>query len=171
MQNIKTSVTLLLLLALSACAPGGGNYDDANPATFTVVKVFDGDSLIVRDATGKQTELRLFGIDAPERGQPYSNKAKQELTMLLRQVKLRIETVEIDRYDRTVATVYRQDDSESVNTQMVREGYAWVYRQYNNDPAMLALEDQARKKRIGLWAAKDKPPVAPWEWRRKARQR
>ena len=165
----KTSVTLLLLLAMAACAPPGGNDPGQRTATLTAAKVFDGDSLVVRDQSGQDVELRLFGIDAPERGQAYSNKAKQALQKLLDGQPLRLETVETDRYGRTVAVLYRAGDNESVNTQMVRLGFAWIYRRYNQDAAMLALEERARQARVGLWADRS-TPIPPWEWRQQQRR-
>lgn len=169
MRSLDFSVTLLLLLALVACTPGDGGYSEADGDGVTAVKVFDGDSLIVSDAAGRQIEVRLYGIDAPERGQAYSNKAKQALQGLLGRHALRMEIVEIDRYGRTVAVLYRANGGDSINSEMVGRGFAWVYRRYNKDAAMLALEDRARQDRAGLWADRD-TPVAPWNWRRDARQ-
>ena len=39
-----------------------------------------------------------------------------------------------------------------VNAEMVRQGAAWVYRQYDRDPSLLRLEQEARDARRGLWA-------------------
>jgi endonuclease YncB( thermonuclease family) len=69
----------------------------------------------------------------------------------------------VDRYGRTVGTVWVQD--LNANAELVRQGYAWVYRKYSNDPALLNLEAEARDARRGLWA--DSIPVPPWEWRRR----
>ena len=51
------------------------------PFTATVVKVKDGDSLVVlRD--NKQIEIRLEGIDCPELHQAFGQKAKQATSQL-----------------------------------------------------------------------------------------
>ena len=169
MQIPRIPVTLALLLVLGACAPPTGEDLSTGAATLTAARVFDGDSLVVRGPAGKETELRLFGIDAPERGQAYSNKAKQALQRLLGRQRLRMETVETDRYGRVVAVLYREGDAESVNAQMVGQGFAWVYRRYNQDADMLALEEQARRSNLGLWADRS-TPVPPWKWRQEQRR-
>jgi endonuclease YncB( thermonuclease family) len=51
-----------------------------------------------------------------------------------------------------------------VNQLLLKEGYAWTYRKYTNDPVLYLLEANARKKHSGLWA--DAMPVAPWDFRR-----
>ena len=137
--------------------------------TLTAVRVFDGDRLIVRDGAGRETELRLFGIDAPDRGQAYSDKASQGLRLLLHEHWLRMEVVETDDFGRTFAMLYRNGDGESVNSHMVRQGLAWGYPRDDQDAAMLALEKRARKERLGLWGT-SLPPEPPWEWRQQQRR-
>ncbi len=39
-----------------------------------VVRVVDGDTLVVLDSGNTQHRVRLAGIDTPERGQPYGKK-------------------------------------------------------------------------------------------------
>lgn len=46
----------------------------------------------------------------------------------------------------------------------VRGGMAWVYVRYAKGyTALPALQDEARRAKLGLWAGPQ--PVAPWEWR------
>ncbi len=73
--------------------------------------------------------------------------------------------VDLDRYRRIVGRVYVGGlGGEDVNAEMVRQGYAWVYRKYAKDPELYRLEKEAREAKRGLWAFSD--PVPPWEWRR-----
>jgi len=51
---------------------------------------------------------------------------------------------------------------------MIRQGFAWHYKTYNTDPALSALEANAKMARRGLWAD-SQTPVAPWEWRKQQR--
>ena len=67
----------------------------------------------------------------------------------------------LDRYGRPIAKV--AVDGLDVNAEQVRRGFAWVFRRYSNDPALISLEAQAKSAGVGLWA--DPHPVAPWEWR------
>nr|WP_322100032.1 excalibur calcium-binding domain-containing protein [Geminicoccus roseus] len=47
----------------------------------------------------------------------------------------------------------------------MREGAAWVYRQYARDPSLLVLEAEARQAGRGLWALPEAQITPPWEWR------
>jgi len=130
-----------------------------------VVKVIDGDSLKVR-RDGRIVELRLYGIDAPEYRQPYSNKAKQHAKRLVFQQMVTVHEKDTDRYGRIVALVTSRD--VMLNREMVRAGLAWYYPKYCRDQPLcgelMDLEDRARKERRGLWRETD--PVAPWDWKR-----
>jgi endonuclease YncB( thermonuclease family) len=133
-----------------------------------VVRIADGDSFaIVRRSGAPLEHVRLFGIDAPERGQPWSRRAREALSERVFGKVVRIEPTGRDRYDRIVARVYA--DGVSVGEAQVREGHAWVYRRYDDSKAMRALEDEARAARRGLWSLPE-PPVPPWDARQRARE-
>ena len=76
-----------------------------------------------------------------------------------RQVLLRWKS--LARYGRPIAQV--SVDGMVVNAEQVKRGFAWVFRRYSNDPALLELEAQAKSAGLGLWA--DPHPIPPWEWR------
>jgi micrococcal nuclease len=133
--------------------------------TFTgkVVGVSDGDTISVMRA-GKAVKVRLYGIDCPEKKQPYGTRAKQYTSEMAfgKEVEVRIKTT--DRYGRIVGEVILQGDS-SLNKELVFVGLAWWYRKYApNDRILEKLEAEAREAKRGLWA--DKNPIPPWEWRR-----
>ena len=48
-----------------------------------IIRVSDGDTVILLDSDDTQHKIRLHGIDAPENGQPYGNKAKEYLSDLI----------------------------------------------------------------------------------------
>ncbi len=54
-------------------------------------------------------------------------------------------------------------DGRSLNHELVRAGFAWMYRRYTTDQSLSDLEEEARVARRGLWA--DPHAVPPWEWR------
>nr|WP_181695796.1 thermonuclease family protein [Escherichia coli]BBU92897.1 endonuclease [Escherichia coli] len=54
-------------------------------------------------------------------------------------------------------------DGMNINQFMVRAGAAWVYEQYNSDPVLPVLQNEARQQKRGLWS--DADPVPPWIWR------
>jgi endonuclease YncB( thermonuclease family) len=142
----------LLLLAGSASAE-----------TFTgrVIGVTDGDTLTILRG-GRPTTVRLRGIDAPERGQPYATRAQQYLAGLAFGQIVTVESHTSDRYGRLVAEV-RLPDGRSLSEELVQVGYAWWFRRYSADPIFAMLEASARNARRGLWA--DRDPFPPWSYR------
>lgn len=148
---------LILLSGFVACT-------EAGEFTATQVRIFDGDSFVAIRANGTEVEIRLFGIDAPERNQPWSRKSGDGLRELLRDTDFLVRTVAIDKYGRTVAVVTLQDGRE-VNSEMIAAGHAWVYRRYTDDPSMIALEDKAKADQRGLWRLPSAERIPPWKWR------
>jgi endonuclease YncB( thermonuclease family) len=51
-----------------------------------------------------------------------------------------------------------------VNAEQVRQGMAWVFRQYADDATLYEIEADSKAQRRGLWQGP--APVPPWEWRR-----
>jgi len=128
-----------------------------------VVRVADGDTVSVLDATNTQHRIRLFGIDTPERDQPYGSAAKRALADLVGDRNVGVVVVATDDYGRQVGTLYR--DETNINLAMVAAGHAWWYRHYAPHERRLEIAEQAaRERRLGLWATPH--PVPPWDWRR-----
>ena len=71
----------------------------------TVVGVADGDTLTLLDASHTQHRIRLDGIDAPERTQPYGQRARQSLAALAHGRVARADCPKVDRYGRAVCRV------------------------------------------------------------------
>lgn len=131
-----------------------------------VVGVHDGDTITVLTADKRSLRTRLVEIDAPESDQPYGMRAKQALSGLIFDKQVVIEVSGIDRYGRTLGRVFR--DGMDINAEMVRLGYAWVYRRYVTDETLFDLEGAARAAKRGLWSLPLRDQVPPWEWRRKS---
>jgi endonuclease YncB( thermonuclease family) len=108
-----------------------------------VVGIQDGDTLTLLTSERQQVRVRLYGIDAPESRQPYGTRAQQELSALAFRQQVRVTVEDTDHYGRTVGRVWA--GSLDVNAELIRRGAAWVYRQYNRDPALLPLEAEARQ--------------------------
>jgi micrococcal nuclease len=127
-----------------------------------VVGISDGDTISVMHG-GRAEKIRLYGIDAPEKGQAFGNRAKQFVSALAYGKEVKVEVKDYDRYGRTVADVILPD-GRNLNHEIVKAGFAWWYRKYAPKNAELeSLESGARATRRGLWA--DPRPVPPWEWR------
>lgn len=163
------SARLLVVLALACCALAG--VAGCTDAGYRVdrVEVFDGDSFTARDSDGRKVEIRLFGIDAPERRQAWSRRSREALRELVRDRSLELRIVTVDRYERLVAEAWLPDGRSLAEAQ-VGAGHAWVYRRYTDDPDLLALEDEARRERRGLWSLPGHERMPPWEWRERARR-
>jgi len=131
-----------------------------------VVKIADGDTLTVLDASNEQHRIRLAGIDAPEKGQPFGTKARENLAGKVFGQTIRVEVIDVDRYHREVGRIFLGE--RFVNMEMVRDGFAWRYVAYDKPGEFTAAEADAREHRRGLWA--DARPVPPWEWRKAKRE-
>src|SRR5262245_57401377 len=150
----------IALLGLAPVSTAGEN--GAAPLTGRVIGVSDGDTITVvvdRDPI----KVRLAEIDAPERGEPWANRAKRALSAKVFGEVVELRVVDTDRYGRTVAKVYR--DGRDVCREMVREGNAWVYRAYSRDPSLLEDEQRAREAKAGLWSLAEAQQIPPWAWR------
>ena len=47
-----------------------------------VVSIADGDTITMLDSSKKQVKIRLYGIDTPEKGQPFGKAAKKAHSQL-----------------------------------------------------------------------------------------
>ncbi len=157
LRRLQLGVLAVLLLLAS---PATAEFFEGR-----VVKVLDGDTIEV--LVGREPRrVRLSGIDTPERGQPWADRAKQALAQRVFQKQVRVNDVGTDRYGRTVGEVYA--DNVCVGCELVREGNAWVYRQYTDDPVLYQLESEARAAHRGLWSLPEAQRIPPWEWRHAA---
>ena len=82
-----------------------------------VVGVIDGDSITVLH-NGKGEQIRLWGIDCPEKGQDFGARAKEFTSALVFGKVVEVEPVTTDRYGRTVAFVRVGDTL--VNEELIR---------------------------------------------------
>ena len=156
------------VLLLSACQDGSIEVRDQVQDKLlraTVIKVKDGDSVVLRYANGVEKEARLFGIDAPEYNQAFGRDSRRILDKLVLKKSVLVKNFGEDRYQREIVLLSRAGEKESINLTMIRLGGAWVYAQYQKDSNWRNAEIEARNKRLGLW--KVSRPLPPWEWRKK----
>jgi len=159
------SVLILSSLFFSGCCNHRGKVD--GDYTGKVVKIIDGDTYDLLLKNNTTIRIRMNGIDAPEKGMPYSKKATKYLGELCKGHCITIKKSKTDQYGRTLAFSYLKDGRE-LGKELLKAGLAWHYKEYNSDPELAALETEARQARRGLW--QDKNPMAPWENRRLHRQ-
>jgi endonuclease YncB( thermonuclease family) len=128
------------------------------------VSVIDGDTL---EMHGER--IRLEGMDAPESGQSCRTEAGDvwrcgqaaalALDELIARQTVYCDARDVDRYGRHIATCYL--GNTDLGATLVASGLAVAYRKYST--AYVAIEDQARASRLGIWAGRF---VMPWDWRR-----
>jgi endonuclease YncB( thermonuclease family) len=132
--------------------------------TATVDRITDGDTVVLTDGQ----RIRLACVDAPESKQLWGKAATEKLRSLLPIASLvSVNPVDVDRYGRTVAVL--SSGETNVNLEMVRGGYALVYRKYlGNCPDggddFLAAEDLAKQQKLKFWS--QTAPCEPWNYRR-----
>jgi len=152
-------VTFLVLLLLFSRA-------EAFAFTSPVIGVIDGDTIDILH-NGKAQRIRLYGIDCPEKGQPFGKVAKWATSAFVFGRTVTVQGRGKDKYKRLVADVLLADDT-SVNQKLVKDGWCWWYRKYAPDDSVLeALEAEAREAHRGLWI--DPRPIPPWEWRKRGK--
>lgn len=131
-----------------------------------IIRVVDGDTVMVLNNEGGISRIRLYGVDAPESAQKGGADATRFAEALASFKEVEVLVQDTDQYGRSVALV-RLPNGKLLNEELIRSGHAWVYRAYCTQPiclTWLALEKEAKDQRLGLW--QDKKPVPPWQWRR-----
>ncbi len=155
-------------LLLVACGRPGQAPAETGPLLESIA---DGDSFTVLLPGGVRAGVRIAGIDAPEKDQPWADASRAHLAELLARGNLRIDTLKTDPYGRQVARVRAAGDD--VGLEQVRAGLAWHFVRYaaDQDPDERAryaqAEREARAARRGLWS--DPAPLPPWTHRQRQR--
>jgi micrococcal nuclease len=153
MRHVTVGLLLLLLYPLGAFAA----------LTFPVVTVLDGHTIEVLHKTHPE-RVRLNGIDCPEKGQAFGNRAKQAASALVFGKDVTLDTHEQDKYGRILADVFLLDGTH-VNHTLVKDGWCWWYRKYAPlNTELEKLVKDAREAKQGFWA--DPSPIPPWVYRR-----
>ncbi|MCR9112233.1 MAG: thermonuclease family protein [Rhodobacteraceae bacterium] len=119
-------------------------------------RIIDGDSIVI-----KKTQIRLFGIDAPEIDHPYGQKAKWALVKLCKGHKVRAEILEKDAHGRTVAKCYLEDGRD-LSAEMVSLGLAIDWPKFSGGQYR-HLEVAGARKKMWLADARQKGRMHVWD--------
>lgn len=136
-----------------------------------VVGVTDGDTITILDSAHTQYKIRLAGIDAPEKKQPFGQVSKRSLSELVFNKSVLVDWSKYDRYKRIVGKVWV--NNLDANLEQVKRGLAWHYTKYEKEQPIedrlsySQAEEVARKSREGLWVETN--PIPPWDWRKARR--
>lgn len=157
-MNYALTVLPLIMLSIPVVAEAD--------ITGKIVRVLDGDTVEIL-AGNVATRVRLNGIDAPEKAQPFGQRSRQALTAIVGGKTVLAVGEKRDRYGRLLATLIL--DGRDINATQVYSGMAWVYRYQGHatEPEYLRYERDARTARRGLWSEGE--PVEPAIWRKQHR--
>jgi len=154
---------MLLVAALLAGAAAADAAKSAPPLVGEVAMVADGDSLFLRVAEDQPpVEIRLFGLDAPERCQAFGPESLEGLKGYVIGHTVTAEPRGKDRYGRTLAVL--TVDGLNVNERMVAEGYAWSELGRSGKGPYLKQQRVAEALHRGLFA--DRNAQLPADFRR-----
>ena len=152
-QNL-ISIVILLILSHYSLAKSISKPD----------RIIDGDTIVLNSK-----KIRFHGIDTPEIHQKCKDKkgyvyacglrATKEFKKVIGTNKVLCKKKTTDRYRRSISVCFVND--KNINSLMVKRGWALAYRKYSKD--YVNDEEEAKEKKIGLWAGEFIPP---WEWRR-----
>jgi endonuclease YncB( thermonuclease family) len=172
-SRMRRTVSLLASLFLMQAAASAA---ELRTLDVFVTRIIDGDTLVAIDSNRLEHRVRLAGIDAPERGQPFGERSRQNLATLAHNQSLRLEWSKVDRYGRLVATILLAQGCPGascaqldINLAQIQGGFAWHYVAFQAEQTeptrreYAAAEQTARAGGLGLWV--DLEPVAPWNWR------
>ena len=173
-QLMSIGQFLLVTLLLTALPVPAQQTNFTDTQAYKVAAVIDGDTVKLM-IDGKLTTVRLIGIDTPETVhpnkpvEPYGKRASEFLQNMLSGGSVYLEFGEerTDKYDRTLAYLYRAPDGLFVNLEIVRQGYGRAYTKYpfKYEDLFTKWDSTAKERSRGLWrllgSEKDKPHPTP----------
>lgn len=166
LQGVKEHISSIKICPSS-------NSSDAL-AAYSLLRVVDGDTIIIQNDYGEEIKVRLIGVDTPEsvhsdeeRNTEYGILASDYTKNLLADVTelyLEFDSERTDKYGRTLAYVWLKKDVNTTNKEdianymlngiLVRNGYA-INKEYPPNTAhadtFLELRQDAEETKAGFW--------------------
>jgi micrococcal nuclease len=133
----------------------------AEDITGKVVSVIDGNTIEVQQVDQTIYKVVLAGIDCPEIGQEFGDKAKKFLEKIILNKSVSVKLQGKDRWGNYLGVVLADDDDPRVK--LLKEGLAWTAEK-NPSEDLEPLRQWAEQKGKGLW--KEENPTPPWTYRR-----
>lgn len=118
--------------------------------------VTDGDTITIQN-----TQVRLYGIDAPELHHPYGKKAKWAMVRLCKGHHIRAEVTDEDEYGRTVAKC-TLPDGRDLSEELVKQGLAIDWPKFSGGKYS-HLEVAGIRKKLWLADARQKGRIHVWK--------
>lgn len=166
MIAVVATIVLIVVDRQGLLLEKGGDLARYDGRTFRVVRVVDGDTLLIDAPDGRDptTRVRLWGIDAPELARPREGIAADPLADEAHAFARRLceaKTVRIlleshdtrDKYNRVLAYI-ELPEGAVLNEQLLVAGMARADGRFPHrwSQRYELLEKQARYDRVGLWA-------------------
>lgn len=134
-----------------------------------VIKIVDGDTFDGLTQDKRQIRIRLAAFDAPEKGQPYGNNAKKQLSELIFGKNVIAVMNGKQHYSRMIAKVYTTDSIDVVS-KMLSLGMGWHFKRFDQTELYEQKENEARNAKVGLWHEDAHTPIEPWVWRKMTKE-
>ena len=126
------SLSTLILAFFLALIPATALISEGIAISAVVLRVSDGDTIVVRTADFEDIRVRLYGIDAPESKQPGGVEATKALRVLQGQ-RVTTREMDTDRYGRMVGLVEYAGRSVNLDPKspfkFCTYAYKWLYSQ------------------------------------------
>ena len=90
------------------------------------MSIADGDTITLLDGNREQHKIRLAGIDASEKAQPYGQRSKQHLAEVAFGKHAKADCYKVDRHGRDVCNVYV--NGKDIGLAQIDAGLGWWYR-------------------------------------------
>jgi endonuclease YncB( thermonuclease family) len=178
----RSALTLLFMIIgigfgiSHSCSGYSGTINDSwQDHSYVVIKITDGDTFVATDGN-LRFRVRMAGLDAPEKAQPYGKVASTALSGMINGKNVTIQPVGsgIDPYGRVLGKVYM--DGSEVALNLISQGLSTYYRprcveypenkkEYDYDPrGYVEAEKMARTKKLNMWSSE--VVVLPCEFRK-----
>ena len=136
MELMKLFLLVFTAFSISSCD------SNQNVDAFVLNRVIDGDTIVANDQ-----KIRFWGIDTPERNEPYAQEATDFLQNMLLDGVLTCDHKDIDRYQRLVMQCFI--NGKDVGSILVSNGLATDFERYSG--GFYANEENlAKSKRLGI---------------------
>lgn len=152
-------VLLILLMVGIACVSAMAATELFEAKVLAVV---DGNTLEIRDEAGDVYQIVLNGVDSPELGQDFGDKAKGFLEKIALKKNVKVQLDGKDRWGNRLAVVWVKEDVD-LRVELLKAGLAWTAER-NPIPTLENVRIEAQEKGKGLWASNE--PTPPWIFRR-----
>lgn len=127
-----------------------------------IIKIKDGDTVVVLLKDKTEETLRLAEVDCPENSQPFGKNAKQFTSSQVFGKNVTFYRTGKDRYRRTIAKIF-YDNDKYLSAEIIRAGFGWWYYKASKNVELQKMQQEAKKNKLGLWS--DKKAVSPWDFR------